>query len=104
MIEILLTVALVSVMAFSVLYIRYLLARYREISEDLYIIKSLVSSYRQGLEPIYESELFYGEPVIERLVEGTKDLDRELASILDAYSFDEGEDPSGAIDDGDTPI
>ena len=73
-------------------YARFLITRYKEISEDLYSVKVLVESYQEGLKAVYESEMFYGEPVIEKLVENTKDLSGELASIFEQYVF---EDPLG---------
>lgn len=89
MIEFVLSAVLFSVVVFFAAYVRYLIGKYREISDDLYTVKELVSSYSVGLQSVYESEMFYGEPVIEKLVENTKDLDRELSNILEAYSFED---------------
>lgn len=73
------------------MFVRYLIGKQREISQDLYSIKVLISSYRAGLESLYQTELFYGEPTIEKLLENTKDLDRELLYILELYGFEDFE-------------
>ena len=58
----------------------------------------LVSAYRIGLESLYSSEMFYGEPTIEKLVENTKDLDKELSYILEPYEFEEAPAIEGVED------
>lgn len=101
-IMILLTLLFAASTVFLSLYIRFLLTRYKEVSEDIYFIGVLVGSYQEGLKTVYESEMFYGEPILEKLVENTKDLNRELGSIIEQYDFEEpqvdtpeeqGEDP-----------
>ena len=82
-------IAFLAVVVFFSLYIRYLIGKYREISEDLYAVKVLISAYRTGLESLYGAAMFYGEPTIEKLVENTKDLDKELSYILEPYEFEE---------------
>lgn len=93
--EIFFIISLLVVVVFLCAYIRYLISRYTEVSEDLYSINVLVGSYLAGLSSIYESEVFYGEPVVEKLVENTRDLDRELSFILEAYGFDDVESQLG---------
>lgn len=89
MIEFALILSLLVIVAFGTLYIRYLLTVIRSISEDMLVIKELIESYKEGLQNVYETEMFFGEPVLQNLVEHSKELDSELAKILADYDFSE---------------
>ena len=96
MTEIILATMLVLV-GFSAAYIRYLIKQIRNISEDFLVVRSLLLSYEESLRPIYETEMFYGEPVLQALVEQTKDITGQLGAILEDYDYSEIE---GKIETG----
>ena len=74
-----------------VLYSRHLLAQLREISLDLVGLKDVMSSYVSNLSVVYESEMFYGEPVLENLVNHSKDVATEIEEVFAQYDFEEVE-------------
>ena len=92
MFEAILLVALVAVTGFSILYIRYLIGRIKEVSADFLAIRVLVLRYEESLKTVYNSEVFFGEPVLEALVKNTEIISEELDSIIKNYDFDEGDE------------
>ena len=81
-----------------VLYSKHLLAQLKEISLDLMGLRDIMSSYVNNLRVVYESEMFYGEPILENLVNHSKDVASEIEEIFNQYDFEEVEksltDPS----------
>ena len=72
-----------------VLYSRYLIAQLKDISLDLAILRDVMTTYKLSLTQVYESELFYGEPTLEQLVEHTKAVSLDIDEILNQYDFEE---------------
>ena len=74
-----------------VLYSRHLLDMLKNISIDLYTLKGVMGSYIENLSTVYESEMFYGEPVLENLVEHSKAVSSEISETISQYDFQEVE-------------
>ena len=72
-----------------VLYSRYLIVQLKEISLDLTILRDVMAAYKSSLTQVYESELFYGEPTLEQLVEHTKAVSLDIDEIFNQYDFEE---------------
>ena len=83
---------------FGVLYIKYLIKQIKNISRDFLVVKEMLSNYEESLKRVYETEMFYGEPVLQALVEQTRDLAEDLKGIVLEYDY---EDLEREIDDMD---
>ena len=53
----------------------------------------MIAKHGESLKSIYEAEMFYGEPILQSLVEETRDLVKDLNMIIDDYEY-EGDDGS----------
>ena len=74
-----------------ILYSRHLLDMLKNISIDLYGLKGIMDSYTENLSTVYESEMFYGEPVLENLVEHSRAVSSEISETISQYDFQEVE-------------
>ena len=79
---------------FGGLYIRYLIRQIKNISDDFVIIRTILLDYNESLKAIYETEMFYGEPVLQALVEETKEITGHLKSIIEDYDYEAVQDYS----------
>ena len=75
----------------------------KNISADIVVIREMISFYSASLENLYNSELFYGEPVIEALVSDTKGLVQDLAEIVDSYDYTSAEEIYEPESTGESP-
>ena len=87
MIEVILILFLTVFNIFGAFYVKYLLSMVKSMSMDMLVMRELIESYKEGLQNVYETEMFYGEPVLQNLVEHSKELDSELTKILGEYDF-----------------
>ena len=55
------------------------------------MIKDLLLEYDVSLKSIYETEMFYGEPVLQRLIKQTKEVVEEIDEILKDYDYEDAE-------------
>ena len=85
--EVTLLILFVSITGFGFLYIKYLISQIQQRSTDIFIIKELLGPYSKNLKEVYESEMYYGEPVLQNLVEHSKFLDLEIQKIITDYDF-----------------
>ena len=90
MLELMLILLFATTTAFCGLYIKYLIGRIKEVSNDFLEVKTIVESYESSLKIVYESETFYGEPVLQALVEQTREVSDDLDAIIENYEYDEG--------------
>ena len=44
-------------------------------------------SYSENLKGVYETEMYYGEPILQNLVDHSKFLDEQLREIVSDYDF-----------------
>jgi len=81
--------ALAASLVFGALYVRYLIKQVRDISRDFLLVRGMIAEYGEELKAIYETEMFYGEPVLQSLVEQTKVLTEQLDAIIEDYDYEE---------------
>ena len=82
-------IALTASLIFGGFYVRYLIKQIREISRDFLLVRGMISEYGESLKAIYETEMFYGEPVLQSLVDQTKVLTGQLDVIIEDYEYEE---------------
>ena len=87
MIEIL-ALLLATGLTFASLYIRYLIKQMKNISQDFFVVRAWLLDHRESLKAVHETEMFYGEPVLQALVEETKDLSDRLQAVLEEYDYE----------------
>ena len=86
-------IALLSgIIIFGVFYIRYLIKQVKNISDDLVVIRGILVDYEESLKGVYETEMFYGEPTLQALVEKTKYISDQLDEIIEDYEYP-GQEP-----------
>lgn len=88
MIEIFIILFLSAAICFSFFYIRYLIKQIKSVTGDFILIREMISKHGESLKNIYEAEMFYGEPILQSLVEETRDLVKDLNTIIDSYEYE----------------
>lgn len=63
-------------------YIYNLLGKVEYVNEDVENILSSVNGLSEHLDAIYELEMFYGEPVIQSLIDHMKAVQEEIESYM----------------------
>tara|TARA_B100000519_G_scaffold190543_1_gene190121 strand:+ start:209 stop:520 length:312 start_codon:yes stop_codon:yes gene_type:complete len=97
--EAILSVFFVSAVAFGWLYIKYLISQIQQRSDDIFIIREMLRSYDENLKAVYESEMYYGEPILQNLVDHSKFLNEELDAIMNDYDFSEYQGSEPPLED-----
>ena len=74
------------------LYCKHLLRQLENISIDLVFLRNIMKSYQEGITQVYESEMYYGEPILEQLVKNTEEVSKDIEDVLSQYDFEELEE------------
>ena len=64
-------------------YIRRLLTMYRQSITDMMGLFEMLEDFREGLEKVYNMDVYYGDNTIEGLLKNVKDLSDEIDSFLE---------------------
>jgi len=75
----------VLVIILLVLYIKNLLKMIYSILEDIDHTKILFKEFSEHLESIYKMELFYGEPVLLKLLDHSKEVNEYMKDFNEYY-------------------
>ena len=76
-------IALAGINVFLLFYIRWLLRNMNFISENLDGIWVLLEQFRQHVDMLHETEMFYGDSNLQALMEHSKKVTEEI----DSYKF-----------------
>lgn len=68
-------------------YIRGLLEYTKNVNEDVFIASSLIKSFNEHLDKVYNAERFYGDSTLEGLVAHIKDLMEELDIFIEQQNI-----------------
>ena len=102
--EIILSTILLLSTVFNVgvfIYARAAIVRLLWIAEELADLQSMVSSFSNHLESVYETETFYGDETLRGLVDHARSFDEQLETFEYLYSLVEKE-PSDNDEDTET--
>ena len=69
-----------------VYYIRALIKSINDTNEITLGVFVSVADYREHLEKVYKMETFYGDSVLQGLLEHTRDMEEELAVVANEVS------------------
>ena len=53
------------------------------------VVRAVLLEYNESLKSVYETEMFYGEPILQTLVEETRELTVQLKNIIEDYDYDD---------------
>ena len=99
--KMILTLLIVSAVVnlFFIWYIYTLLKKLLFVSDNIEDFLETLSSYSEYIETIYNMETYYGDETIERLLEYSKEIVKEIKAYEDIYTLvyddedeEEGED------------
>jgi hypothetical protein len=76
-------------------YIKVCMKRITEVAKDFGRLKLSVDEYAVYLDHLYSLETFYGEPIIQDMVDKTKALSKRLKSTDNLFSAIEGNNNYG---------
>jgi len=80
-------------------YIYNLIDKVDYVNEDVENILSSVNGLSDHLEAIYELEMFYGEPVIQALIDHMKDVQEEIQSYTENNNMEIVEEDAEKIEE-----
>ena len=88
----LLAAALLILNMFFFWYIRQLLSKFLFISRNLSNLQYNLGMFTSHLEKVHKMEIFYGEPVIEKLLQHSREIVENVGEFAESFDFEEGED------------
>lgn len=94
--EILLTTCLISSLIINLIFIWYTrnLLSYLEMTNDeTRSILSSIASYETHLTEVYNKDVFYGEPILEKLLNHTSEMADEIQQFLEVNEQLTAENP-----------
>tara|TARA_R110000824_G_scaffold329856_1_gene516594 strand:- start:253 stop:558 length:306 start_codon:yes stop_codon:yes gene_type:complete len=83
MIEWIIIGVLVSFVVLLVLYVKNLLLTIRNIETMVFDVREISTQYKNLVETVNKSETYYGDPIIQELVEASNELSFRLGLIAD---------------------
>ncbi|MAF25552.1 hypothetical protein CL634_08280 [bacterium] len=89
MIEWFIIITLSGLLILGASYVRYLIKQIKNISDDFVVVRAVLLEYNESLKSVYETEMFYGEPILQTLVEETRELTVQLKNIIEDYDYDD---------------
>ena len=66
-------------------YIRKSLNNASDIEADLLALLKIVENYTEDLEEVHGMQMFYGEPVLQNLINNSKSTFNEIIDVLEKY-------------------
>ena len=93
--EIILSSVLFLSIAFNIgvfVYARAAVVRLLWVSDELGDLQSMISSFSEHIQGVYETEMFYGDETLQGIVEHARSLDEQLQTFEYVYSLTEREE------------
>jgi hypothetical protein len=90
--EIILSSALFLSIVFNIgvfVYARAAILRLLWVSEEMGDLKTMISSFSNHIEAVYNTEMFYGDSTLSALVEHAKSFDEQLNTFEYIYTLTE---------------
>jgi len=66
---------------FAYFYIRWLLRNMSEVSENLEILSDNLEGFKNHVDAVHESEMYYGDTSLQELIKHSKSLTDEISTI-----------------------
>ena len=87
---------------FAFLYVRWLLRNMSEVSENLEILSGNLEGFKNHVDAVHESEMYYGDTSLQELIKHSKSLTDEISSIREILLIEDeiGDDISMEGEDG----
>ena len=76
-------------------YIYFLIREIKEYNTDMVKMLDAFASLQEHIESVHEMEMFYGEPVLQGMIEHMGNVGEEINFYLDKYSSEEEEQELG---------
>ena len=70
----------------AVLYVRSFLSIYKEYLNNIQHFKYNLEGYAVHLEAVYNMDTFYGEPILENLLQHTRTIDASTREFIEIFS------------------
>tara|TARA_B100000131_G_C17841373_1_gene501937 strand:+ start:269 stop:604 length:336 start_codon:yes stop_codon:yes gene_type:complete len=84
-------------------YVRSVIVQLLWVSEELGDLQSMVNSFSNHIQSVYEMEMFYGDETLQGLMEHARSFDEQLETFAYVYSLTEPEEaePDDGIETAD---
>jgi len=76
---------------FLVLYLRAVLSKFTDYSEGISDLQYNLNGYEAHLKAIYSMDTFFGEPILQNLLEHTKIINTSVKEYVEIFLIDEGQ-------------
>ena len=94
--EIILSSVLVLSTLFNIgilIYARSAMVRLLWVAEELGDLQTMVTSFSNHVQSVYEMDMFYGDQTLQRLMDHARSFDEQLETFEYIYSLIETEEP-----------
>ena len=81
----------VALNAFLLFYLRAVLGKFTAYSEGISDLQYNLNGYESHLKAIYSMDTFFGEPILQNLLEHTQMINASVKEYVEIFLIDEGQ-------------